>query len=194
MNSINFTGVKNIGALTAIGADPNQQRLSTNNFLLVNLTDDYNGKDLTNFKDAVRKCNAKVGSFINDKNSNFVHITYTTVSNPENETEQCVSSLRVNGKKVILKDENLPLFSFIAKLTDRISDINDEDFVLNRDFVTGPEARELIIPGADVAEIANQQGFDLEEFLDHIYSPAVTRLNAQAINQGVQKMMMDYFA
>ena len=194
MNTINFTGVKNIGGLSAISPDMAHQRVVSNNFLLVNLTDDYNGKDLTKFKEIIRKCNPMIGSFTNEQNSNFVHIAYTSVRNPEDETGQTRSNLRINGKKVILKDENLPLFSFIAKLTGRISDIDDEDFVLNRDFVTGPEARELIIPGADIAEIAKDKNLDLEEFLDHIYSPQVTRCNAQVINQGIQKMMVDYFA
>ncbi len=194
MNTINFTGVKNIGALTAVGADPVHQRMSTNNFLLVNLTDDYNGKDLTNFREIIRKCNPSVGSFLNEQNPDFIHIAYVTVKNPESETEQSVSNIRINGKKVILKDANLPLLSFIAKLTDRIADIPDEKFVLNKDFVSGPEARELIIPGADIAAIAKEQSLDLEELLEHVYSPEVTRFNAQAINDGIQKMMLDYFA
>ena len=54
MNSINFTGIKNAGFMSAQVIHPELMSIIDRNYLVAQLTDDYNGNDLTEFNEVVK--------------------------------------------------------------------------------------------------------------------------------------------
>ena len=54
MDKVNFTGLRNIGALRIRVPKDGTELINTH--MIVNLTDDAAGKDLTEFREVLQKC------------------------------------------------------------------------------------------------------------------------------------------
>lgn len=67
--NVSFTGFKNAGFLNLVQSSPSQIVFDLN----AQLTDDFNGKDLSEFRDAMKRSNVG-SSFINPVNPNFINI------------------------------------------------------------------------------------------------------------------------
>ena len=192
MNNINFTGLKNIGGITI-----KQQHLfgdfqKQQDYLLVHLTDDYNGHDLAEFKDVVRKCQPDLGACTFGPDNRFIHIMTRTVKETNNEFDIPVPQLFVNNKLVPVTDKTLPLFSYVAKLTKRIQNMDDNDFVYNNDFKYGQAGRLFMIDGVDLSNLAAGANISENELMDKLYSSMSAKQFAKLINKNVQKQMIDY--
>ncbi len=186
INSISFTGLKNIGGSSLIVENDKGRKL-VHKYLLVNLTDDRFGKDYTEFREAVKRCNGTAGACIFPLDKNFLHIA-TVRPEVGNQPPQ----LFVNHDLIPTQDETMSLFSYIAKLTKRIANMDEKDFVVNQDFKYGPDADEYIIPNKTVSEVVPPEYREL--FIENFFAPETSKYTAGTINDDIQTQMLDYFS
>ena len=190
-NKINFTGLKNIGACAVKAGHIGGQFEKCNMHLLVQLTDDFNGKELTEFKNIIRNCSPKFKYNKLEGTDDFVNIATRTVTNNEVEFDYNIPQLLINGMEVPAKRKTLPLFSFIAKITKKISQMTNKEFVVNKDFKYGPDGAKYIIPGSDISDLGKSTQ-EHKMIMDKTYSPEVARFYANEINLNIQKQMEEY--
>ncbi len=188
MNEINFTGIKNIGALNVLSYKLGGDNLPTEGkYLVANLTNDYNGRDLDEFKNAKKACGSILDGYIFPHDSNFVHISSKRQLGKEN------PKLYLNMKEIPVQRETMPMFSYIAKLLRKISGMEDSKMYTASDFKYG-EAGDLYILGDN--RISNST-INLEEYLtaiENAFSPNNVKCTAKNINHDLQKQMEAYFA
>ena len=195
---INFTGYKNVGLCTCQEAneasvqDYNLQPQQLH-FLNIQLTDDYNGKDLTKFKQLLKDQN--MTGYSNPIDTNFLNIT--TFQDIYQDTKNKNLAIFVNNKPLPINDNNLPIISFIAKLIRRIKETPEDGFVVNNDYKTGPDVAKLIIPGIDLHDEFDDNDNKDEYYrltIENIHSyPNVHSGTTVMLNQ-IQEKMIDYFS
>lgn len=184
---VSFTGFKNAGYLTVanIGEEPVEVYQSN-----IQLTDDKDGKDLTEFKNVLRKTG---GNFINPINKDFVNIECVSSPNTDEYGEDGVERfLLLNQQEVEVCDENLPIFSFLAKLTRNIAKKPLNDFVVNKDYLTSDDCRYGVMSGADMVDIVGEESY--KPVVEMIHEPERVVSGAKMQNSFIQSVMMDYFA
>lgn len=188
MNNVSFTGLQNVGACHVAGTFERGKMVGTS--LLVNLTNDFKGKDLTEYENVMRKCSDSFGHYFpHDKN--FLHIqTQKFIFNDED--FETVPQLIVNGFPVEPETKTMPLFSYIAKLTKRIIGSTEGDIKISNDFKYGPDA-DIYISDIKISELESSQE-RRKLILDNIYSLPSAKAGAKNINNDIQAQMMDYFA
>ena len=109
---INFTGIKNISSTRIMSPDNNMEAVVIN----AQLTDDYDGKDLSNFKETLARSGVKE-NYLNPVNQNFVNIIGQKVL-----TENGIDTkIILNNTPLPAKRNTVPLFSFLAKRSLSIS-------------------------------------------------------------------------
>ncbi|MCI1274017.1 MAG: hypothetical protein LKG27_06270 [Clostridiaceae bacterium] len=110
-----FTGYKNMSGITAsLYNQGTGQKLLTKRFFNVEVFDDTT-KDLANFQKAIGKSNE---DYTNGYNSKFLNIL-STVDDSNN------INFELNGKPLTAETQNMGIFTYLAKLTERI--INEKD-------------------------------------------------------------------
>ena len=193
MNNVSFTGLRNIGGCTLYQTTLQQNIYEKQDYLIALLTDDYNGKDLTEFKNVAKLCRDKLGSCTNADDNRFLHIETKTLCNVENEYEKYVPKIFINGKEVPPSRSTIPMFSYIAKLTRRINGMKSEEFVYNQDFKYGTAGRTSLVPDYDLGDIVRNFKWKLSEFIEKIYSADSSCCTAKVVNDNISEIMMDYF-
>ena len=188
MNNVSFTGLQNVGACSVIYATERGKKLGTS--LLVNLTNDYKGKDLTEYENVMRKCSDSFDHYF-PYDRNFLHVQ-TQKLVPEDEEFEAVPQLLVNGYPVVPETKTMPLFSYVAKLTKRIMGLAEGDIKISNDFKYGPDA-DCYITGVKISQVEGNQE-QRKILLDNIYSLPAAKHGAKNINDDIQAQMMDYFA
>lgn len=179
MDKINFTGIRNIGALRI--RIPKDSTELVNTHMIVNLTDDAAGKDLSEFREVLNKCKPVLNNMEFAQNDNFVHVLSASYADGS-----CVPDLAVNHKIIRPETKTLPLFSYIAKLTKRISNIKDNEFIVTPEFKYGVEADNYLIPGTKLSSLGIPNATDLA------YSAESARMYSKEINNNILEQMMDY--
>lgn len=185
MDKINFTGLKNIGSYSKNLPYYPKNQLRTH--MIINLTDDYQGNDLTEFKEIAKKCRPLLGNMNFAKNSNFIHIMTSTTNLKDD-----VPGMAVNHIVIPARKETLPLFSYIAKLTRRIANMTDKEFIINNDFKYNNDGESFIFPLIKVSDLTKHNKQKTNQLLDEIYSPENNRKVSQIINNHIQQQMEDY--
>ena len=199
--NINFTGVKNIGYFNRQFVDDNEFRnlrddveVENENyycldekFLTVQLTDDYNGKDLTEFKKAISTSDLK-RKYPNPVGNDFLNIFVEKEEYKKDLTEGSKVSYFINGEELKINDKNLKFISYVSKLMKKISQTPENKLVYNRDFVNGEEADKAIILGVDLIDTP----FYFAK--NDIYSPSQAISGSKLVFNEIQDTMMDYFA
>lgn len=110
-----FTGYKNMSGITAsLYNQSTGQKLLTKRFFNVEVFDDRK-KDYTMFKKAIDKSSE---NFENKYNYKFLNIS-SEIDNSNN------ISFELNGKPLTAETKNMGIFTYLAKLTERI--INETD-------------------------------------------------------------------
>lgn len=189
MNNVSFTGLQNMGSCIQPYKIEGKGHIYAVS-LLAKLTDDFQGKDLTEFENVLRKCSDSFNHrFPQDKN--FIHIQ-TREFIPEDENFESIPKLLVNGYVVPTETKTMPLFSYIAKFTKKCMGISEKDYKIARDFKYGPDGDSYLTPIriSDYGFIPEKR----KEFLDEVYSLDKVKENAEIINDNIQRQMMDYFA
>ena len=192
MNNINFTGLKNIGSCIFTTNHPTGLFGIKNDFLIANLTDDYNGKDLSEFYEVLKKCQNSSGISKNKDDPRFIQIITRTVVNAINPCENNIIQVLVNGKEIEVKDENLPLFTYLAKLTRKIGNMKNSEFIYDNDFKYGDAGKKYLIPNYDLDILSNSIGMKSRDLADKIYSSDISRKGAKTINKIIHKQMINY--
>lgn len=188
MNNVSFTGLQNVGACSVAFTVEGGKRLGTS--LLVNLTNDFKGKDLAEYESVMRKCSDSFDHYF-PFDKKFLHVQ-TQKFVPDEEEFETVPQLIVNGYPVVPETKTMPLFSYIAKLTKRIMSSAEGDIKISNDFKYGPDA-DSYISGVKISQVeGNQEQRKL--ILDSIYSLPAAKYGAKNINNDIQAQMMDYFA
>lgn len=191
--NINFLGVKNIGACSITQQIKNTEYARVRKYLIVQLTDDFNGKDLTEFNQIIKNSNSD-GWFRNfPEDKRFIHLITEYICDLSKEIENPIPKLILNFKEVPVNKDTLKLFSFIAKLTRKISNMDTSEIVHNKDFKYGIAGRTFLIPNCDMAQIAQNSQMHFKKFMDQMpYSPMSVINGAKAINENIHKQMIDY--
>ncbi|MBR6127284.1 hypothetical protein IKQ21_06325 [bacterium] len=193
MNGITFTGIKNIGACGFSRKIPNSEHAIVKNNLILQLTDDYNGRDLTSFEEVIKNCNAKKWFRNFPEDNRIIHIMTEYQTDLSKEVESIYPSLYLNYNPVPVNKETLPLFSYIAKLTRRIFNMKDSEFKRDSDFVYGPIGRICLIPEYDMLAIAKNLKYKFRNFMNEVpFSNQSSRQFAEKINENINKQMIDY--
>ncbi len=169
INKINFTGIRNIAA-----ANFTRNKLPSES-LSMTLKNDLNDNTLDEFKSAVRKSG----------NSDFIDWEYPDVLNIENAYDDIAKTnkLYINGIFLKSTDKNLPLFSFIAKITGRIADMKDKDFIVNETY------KEYCVKDTLIYGKKFPKDTDMKEFFDSDGA----KFCAENINARIDDVMREYF-
>jgi hypothetical protein len=198
---VSFTGFKNVGYVPvvyypAVAKDEEGNEVHSKDVFLdikslnLQLTDDVFGKDLSEYKDKLS--HAKFEPASHPISSDFVNIsTIEPHANGEIYKDQFLISL--NGREVEVKDENLPMLSFLAKLVRRVSEQPAEKFVVNNDYVNGDEVASSICLGHDLSEDFETPD-DYKKGILYIHNPVQVHDGAQDIKEQIDDKMLDYFS
>lgn len=195
MDGITFTGIKNIGGCGFSKKNPNSNYTTVKHNIIAQLTDDYNGRDLTAFEEVIKNCNAKKWYKGFSEDSRIIHIMTMYETDISKEVESIRPRLYLNYNLVPENKETLPLFSYIAKLTRRVFNMKDDQFVRDSDFVYGPIGRICLIPEYDMMAIAKNLGYRFKNFMDEVpFSNTSSKEFAQKINEEINIQMRNYLA
>lgn len=178
--SISFTGFKNISTVKFVDPSiPNDYYMYS---MTMQLTDDYDGKDLSIFKKTVQQPSTFQYAPLED--SRFVNVQL--VKTPDQDAYMCV-----NGEPLLPNRDTLGMFSVVAKLLKRVRDAVPEQMVINRDYVCSDEYDNMVIPGHNLREFL---GDNYESIAGDLVLPQVVKTQAGETLQGLEDIMMDYLA
>lgn len=183
ISNISFTGIKNIADIGFV-----RPKNTMSSALSMVLTDDLRGKDLTEFKSVIDK--------VAKKSKNFRHkdgVEFLNFEKRENmDVLDVAGSTRfyLNGKEVEVKDENLPIFSYLAKLTKKIANMDKKDMIINEDYKQF-EASSKLVYGEDIDSF-HHQGLDYPEYYNRFFDRNVVRDSAEEMNDLIQIKMEKY--
>lgn len=173
-NQISFTGIYNIASVEFLKKYPSES-------LSMTLKNDFNGKTLDEFKKLVKK--SEISDFINPKYKDLLNIE--KVSNEMSGKDEFF----INGSSLECNDKNLPIFTFIAKLTRKIVNMADKDFVVNQDYKNYC-ADETLIAGSKISSFCDTSAAN---FFDQFFDKTNIKNTARNINSGIDKIMKNYF-
>ncbi len=207
--NISFTGIKNMGyqliqyreayyedgttEYLNPGEDIDKDDYDSDveeHYLTVQLTDDYNGKDLTEFKNKLKTADIE-GNPLHPVNSSLLNITVCKENLTDDFTKPMISLYLNDATEPLeINDKNLSILSFVAKLLKRVSVSKDKDFVVNKDYLESDAATSIII-GEDLRE---DFGKYYDQMIDQAHSPEVVRNGAGEMSDILQQRMIDYFS
>lgn len=175
--NISFTGIKNASYLFFKDSEANFQ--TKDRILNIQLTDDEYGKDFTEFQKLIKRYGTDI---INPLDSDFININTFTINNEFN-------SVYLNGIKIPECDENLPIFSFIGKITKKISEMNHKDLKVDSDYITSNYAEKALLLDVKLSDFFEQPA---SECLEHVHSTENVKKGAEIINKKINQIMIDY--
>lgn len=181
MNNISFTGIKNIAD---IGYQKSGNKVAS--ALSMVLTDDFRGKDLSEFKSVIDRVAKKSKNFRHKDGVEFLNIEKCDCLDGTDITNSM--KFYLNGKEVKLKDENLPIFSYLAKLTKKIANMDKKDMIVNEDYKQF-EASSKLIYGVEVDKGVLGKPDDYDRF----FSKSIVKSCAKSVNSVIQAVMESYF-
>ncbi len=207
--NINFTGIKNIGydrmntSLEfynqddefdneddmAVASPPQSQSLE-GNLLNLQLTDDFKGKHLSGFKDALKKSGLNFNDYKHPINKDFLNIYLTNDVYEDESVKEHENIVYVNDKEIPLEDKTLPVFSYIAKLLTEITQKPEKDFIVNRDYMKSEELRQGFLIGEDLSDTEDEY---YTPYLEDAHKPSAVKHGANVMKDIVMKFMTEYF-
>lgn len=182
INNINFTGISNIG-FTHFKREPGANGALSRSISMV-LKDDLRGNDFSEFKTVLKKVT-------NSPSDYYFDSAEPNILNVECYSDRNENLLMLNGNVLEVKDKTMPLFSYIAKITRKISNMSQSDMVVNRDYVTY-EAPKNLIYGTKIefSDVSSNQKFD---YLNIFFKKDIVKDGAKQINDFIQNIMNKYF-
>ena len=193
VSNINFTGLKNIGGMFNIEINVDRRNVAgylkplERKYLLVKLTNDKFGNDLDAFEQTLALCTPDLDSF------HFIHDKrYINIFTEKPYHSTIPSKLFLNLEKLPIRKNTLPMFDFLAKLTKKIAKKPDEEFIYTDKFPMCDAGDLFIMGDTRISEISKNQRDYIDKTLD-VYNPKIVRQIAQAINNGIQEQMENYF-
>lgn len=178
--SISFTGFKNVSTVKFV--DPNTPNDNYMYSMTMQLTDDYDGKDLSNFRKAALKPFTFKYTPLED--NRFVNIQLVKIPNQD-------AYLCVNSEPLLPNTDTLGMFSVVAKLLKRVRDAVPGKIVVNSDYVCSDEYDNMVIPGHNLRDFL---GDNYDDIATDFVRPSVVKTQAGETFQGLEDIMMDYLA
>ena len=176
---IHFTGIRNASYIvntTKNCSIPMKERI-----LNVQLTDDEFGNELSEFKKIIKTTG---GEFLNRLNKDFVNINYFSINRDD------APAFILNGKLLQETDQNLPIFTFIGKLTKKISKMHNDNFVNDLSYLKFQSDSALLLDQKLSKALDEEFPYCLERF----HQPDKIKKGAAKINKGLQHLMIEYLA
>lgn len=180
INNINFTGLRNIGC-----CEFQRQRNTFSKSISLVLSDDINGKDLAEFKSVINKVTPDFNEFRNNISGEIINIECMSGGG------QTSNALYLNGKQVDVNDKNLPIFTYLAKVSKRIAGMPDKNFVVNEDYKDFVADYSLIY-GVRLTDNISQNESRLNLF-NNFFKKDKLKISAQQVNDFIQNIMNKYF-
>lgn len=178
INNISFTGIENIATIRF----KRSKNIISKSLSMV-LKDDYNGKDLTAYNEMLNKIEFVKNDYKNINGDNILNI-------------ECVKSdygkaILLNGKLVPANDKKLPFFSYFAKLTKKIAAMNNNNMIVDKDYVS-KKADNILIYGENLSKlIPNSVG--IEKRNQSFFDKELVKETANEFNNFLQAIMNNYF-
>lgn len=139
---INFTGIKNAGYASVNTYTENGEKSRT--ILNMQLTDDKNGKDLSEYKMILNN----YPSLMNDINDEFVNVEFES----ENQGPYVIMQAKINGNPIPVHNKFLPLLNFAKKLVNKVANFKPKDFKYDPDHYLMKEAQEGLIYNENIVD------------------------------------------
>jgi len=179
--TVSFTGFKNASSLKIINDEyPNSSNSMCS--VTMQLTDDYSGKDLSEFKKvAARTKSCNIGSL---EDNRFINVSF--VRTPDSD-----SFIMVNGEVIEPERDTLGMFSFVGQLLKRVLNTPQEKFAVDRDYFMGEEFDNMLVPGYNMREILGDR---YNEITGNVINPNIVLMQSAEVLDGLDNIMMDYLA
>ena len=199
MNNINFTGIKNVGYTQRYYTQKGEYvktgdeftEVENEHFINFELTDDFNGNDLSEYKRIIRTTD--LHNFVNPVNPNFLNIMISKDVVTDNLGPKKDYQIWINDsdRELEIKHKNLAMMSFIAKMLRKAANMPENKFVVNRDYLDSDDAKSAIIMGENLEDTYKELH---PAKIRKIHSPKNVKRGAEEMNDLVKDMMFDYFA
>lgn len=190
--NVSFTGIKNIGYEYREYDDGNEDfnDNSTEHFLTVQLTDDFNGKDLTEFRNKVKTSTLK--DYYHPINPDLLNICMAQEVISDNIGESTELSIYINDSEdeLHIEDKNLSMLSYIAKLLTRISKLPERAIKVDEDYLEN-DAQKSIILGNDLRA---DYGEYYDNIIHQVHSADTVKQGAEEMSEILTDKMIDYFS
>lgn len=195
---INFTGIKNVGYETRQyfhyvnnhGSGDEFEEVEDEHFLNLELTDDKDGNDLSEFKKMIKTTDLNYYDHPVDPAMLNIAISRDVVRDYLGQTIDYQVYINEADKELVIKDENLPFFTYLAKLMNKVKNTPDNKFKLEDDYLYSKDAAVSVIIGEDLEDT---YGESYPDALKEIYSPQKIKAGISAMNNLIKDMMTDYF-
>lgn len=177
INNISFTGIRNIGA-AQFQRNSNSVSLS----LSAILKDDFNGKDLTEFNSVLKKT-------FEDQAAKFKNPDYNDLLNVEflSKLDADEGKVFVNGSALDVNNHNLPMFTYLAKMTRKIAGLSDPQMPVDTAYKSF-YANETLVHGARL--YPEETSFrEMEKRMTPFFRPDLVRRVAKSGNEFIQLLM-----
>ncbi|MCM1339446.1 MAG: hypothetical protein NC191_07225 [Muribaculaceae bacterium] len=192
---VNFTGIKNIGYKSDLMYPTYEQDgklvYNSNDYIDVNtinmqLRDDFEGKDLSNYRKVMAAPVAK------DKRHpaypNFLNVSVVKGELPSDKD----TYFFLNGSMVDVNDENMPIFSFIAKTLKGLTQRPLEKFEVDPAYLFGDNVGKLMVLGQDL-EDNYETHLDYWDAVADMHSNEHAQNGAKKMLELLEKKMFEYF-
>lgn len=204
---VNFTGIQNIsydyrkykesiynGYSLELPLDEdidknNYDEDVSEHYINLELTDDENGQDLTEFRKQIKTTDLK-GDCLHPVRKNLLNIAIIEEKYTDNTKPDVSIIINNHPDELEINDKNLPMFSYITKLLKRISKADDESFIITKDYLQN-DAATSIIPGEDLSE-EYSKGYIYK--LGEIHAPDNVKKGAENMSKIITDRMLDYFS
>lgn len=190
--NVSFTGIKNIGYEYREYDEGNEDfnDNSTEHFLTVQLTDDFNGKDLTEFRNKVKTSTLK--DYFHPVNPDLLNICMAKEVISDNLAKSSELSIYINDSEdeLHVEDKNLTMLSYIAKLLTKISKLPDHKIKVDENYLE-IDAQKSIILGND---LRSDYGEYYDDIIHQVHSPDTVKQGAAEMSKILTDKMIDYFS
>ena len=185
--SVSFTGIKNVGAGMVALPKTSEQML----VMSLQVTNDEKGKDLDEFK----KVLAKTKNSENYKTNYDEGLISINVSKQISEDEFVPdkNTFYLNATPLEVNDDNIPMYTYLAKLTRNIAAKEYEDFDIDsdhfatKDFIYGTSIGYFVRKAFEV-----NPNISLKSMIMAMHEPENVKNGANLINDAIQSTMVDY--
>lgn len=173
--NISFQGIKN----TSFIIDQDDYcKLDKIRYLNTELTNDKYGNDLKEYRQLINN----FPEFENPFSNKFINIAHCK--------KYDVDTFQLNGKYIPEHDKYIPLFSFISKLTEKISKIPEKEFIQDLDYLKSNYADYALLLDRRISEEVPKP---IEEVIENIHNPTNIKKCAKNISKGIIRSMIEYF-
>ncbi len=173
--NISFQGIKN----TSFIIDQDDYcKFDKTRYLNTELTNDQFGRDLEEYRELIKN----FPEFENPFSNKFVNIAHCKRYDTD--------SFQLNGKNIPENDKHIPIFSFLSKITKKISTLPDEQFTQDLSYLKSNLADYGLLMDKRLTEELNQP---IADIIDAIHNPDNIRKCSKNISKGIIRSMLEYF-